>query len=524
MAADPNVATRLATLGDTLGAVTLLDLEPARPLLVAGYSHRKGGKPPRNPVAMLRALALMLMCGLTSINHWVRRLKGEPELLVLSGFDPAAGAPGVGTFYDFIARILDGAYDSHLKPGSRPSDRVRARSFLRQLGEEKTARKAVTQAELALANQGRVEQLVKAGIAARGQPTPNDFSYRLNEILTLCAVVPSAAMGLLGDLRSLVMAGDGTSIRSHAADFGHATCTCKKDGLPKCSCYRRYSDPTATCGWDSHREEYYFGYRLHALVSHFEAKDLPLQVSAEGAHTPDVVMGVEATLRLTKRFSLPDLRTHVSKAVWDAGYDAMGFYRLHAALGIAPLIPLATVAKTPACVDQIPRNDEGTPLCKGLLPMRLHQRNVPDQELVYNCPVKRPGRENGKPVFKNHVEECPLGVLCDSKSVMGPIVHLKLAGDPRMNLAIPRESAQFTELYKERTTTERFNSTLKSKGHMANGAFRRQHVAHMAGMLHAVGMHAKAWVKKLFGMATKVDVSAVLARLRKEVEPKLAVG
>ena len=101
------VRARLRSVAAELLAVALLDLEPARPLLERCYAGRRGGRRPRDPVAMLRALVLMGLLGCTDFNKWVPTLRGRPELAILCGFDPR-DTPGVGTFYAFCDRLLDG--------------------------------------------------------------------------------------------------------------------------------------------------------------------------------------------------------------------------------------------------------------------------------------------------------------------------------------------------------------------------------------------------------------------------------
>jgi len=498
LAQQPGARNRLRFLMDRVLALVLVDLEPARPLLQVLYCDRKGGRAPRDPVAMLRSLLLMVLCGSTSINRWAARLKGEPELCILSGFCPQDRPPGVGTFYDFLHRLLDGVYQRRCDHHGRASQRVQGRRFVRHLRQEKEAQKEKTQAQLAQSHQGKVGLLVDKALGAREQGLPQDLEQRLQEILMRCAVCPSAAAGLLGELGRLVVASDGTAIESHANGDGHAGCSCRKEGLSECSCPRLYADPEATWGYDSHRERYYFGYRLHVTSTRAKGDDLPLHVCVAGAHTPDVVMGVESLSRLVKRLGQEDLGARIFAALYDAGYDAGPFYRYHQELSIAPLIPLAQEPKTPACMQGLPRDEQGTPLCPGGLPMRLHQRDLHKQELVYNCPVKRPGREAGKLVMRTREQECPREALCEPDSVMGPLLHIRLREDPRLNLPIPRHSALFTEMFKDRTATERYNSTLKSKGRMARGAYRRQHYVLTVAVLHAIEAHANAWVGRVF--------------------------
>jgi hypothetical protein len=45
--------------------------------------------------------------------------------------------------------------------------------------------------------------------------------------------------------------------------------------------------------------------------------------------------------------------------------------------------------------------------------------------ITYNCTVKRPTHRNGKYLWLNHTEECPLGVLCQPDTKMEPTVYVK---------------------------------------------------------------------------------------------------
>ncbi len=54
---------------------------------------------------MLRALLAMMLCGVTALDRWVLQMREQPFYAMISGFDPAH-VPGVGTFYDFMNRLL----------------------------------------------------------------------------------------------------------------------------------------------------------------------------------------------------------------------------------------------------------------------------------------------------------------------------------------------------------------------------------------------------------------------------------
>ena len=64
----PDAARRIRQLHKEVLVLAMLDLEPARKILEAAYSNRVGGRPPRDPVNMLRSVILMLLRNETSYN------------------------------------------------------------------------------------------------------------------------------------------------------------------------------------------------------------------------------------------------------------------------------------------------------------------------------------------------------------------------------------------------------------------------------------------------------------------------
>jgi hypothetical protein len=50
--------------------------------------------------------------------------------------------------------------------------------------------------------------------------------------------------------------------------------------------------------------------------------DLPLQILMSTANTPDVVQGVEAITRLSRRLAAQDVGAKIFAAAYDMGYDA----------------------------------------------------------------------------------------------------------------------------------------------------------------------------------------------------------
>lgn len=79
-----------------------LDLSQTDTTMQEYYS--KLGPEPRLPSLMLRSYLLSLKLKVTSITVWVSLLKTCPLYAILSGFS-VVDTPGVGTFYDFFARL-----------------------------------------------------------------------------------------------------------------------------------------------------------------------------------------------------------------------------------------------------------------------------------------------------------------------------------------------------------------------------------------------------------------------------------
>lgn len=513
------VPPRVVNLLPAALALVLLDLEPARDVLAACYARRKGGRPPRDPLAMLRTLVLMSLVGETSFDRMVDRLRSEPELAVLAGFSPR-DVPGVGTFYDFCARVFDGPHRRPCAHVERPSRRFSGNRgrFRRNLRAEKARVKDKAQAELVVEHEAPVQAAVNRASTNLKNPPRRDFQGRLNELLFRCGVVPSAEAGLLGDVTKMRVAADGSPIESGANCWGRATCTCRAEGRDNCECDRVYSDADATWGWDSHRKKYVFGYRLHGLIALAAGIELPLHLSVTGAHEPDVMAGVDAFVQLYKwmREYLPQAR--ILYDICDAGYDATWFYKLVLGLGSVPIIPLAKLPATPQGKDGIARDPNGTPLCPGGAPMWRHSFDKKTDKIVYGCPAKRPGRKRGKAGIVHDVSRCPRGEFCEPDTRMGPIVRVAVDDDPRLNPPISRSSPLFAEIYNGRTAAERHFAHAKGPAKLARRPWRSQRRFAIGAFAHALGRHAMARV--VHGCGLPRDLAHFLQLLGAAAEPE----
>lgn len=522
-----DAAERVCQLGEKILMMLALDLEPARPLLESCYVHRPGtaapGRPAHDPVSMLRCLLVMVLEGVTSITEWVKHLRGHPELVMLSGLTPGR-SPGVGTFYDFFDRLLDGPRlrpCSHTSPRPSRLHRGNRGRFRRKLKEEKKQVEALRQAALAGRNEGRVKASARQAQQTLDQPHPDDFAGRLNTLLMRLGVMPSAQAGLLGDVRRLVVCGDGSALASGAARFGHSLCSCREQGVEHCECPRSYSDPTATWGWDCHHDAYVFGHRLMLLGTAGTGHDLPLYLKVAGAHEPDVIMGVEAVAGLHKLLHRHLPHAAVAYGVFDKGFDATEYYRFLVHLGIAPIIPLHNEAAPTPQDDQGRRRDaDGTPLCPGGARMWHHSFNKKSGKHVYCCPAKYTGRCNGKSVIRTDLVRCPHGQLCDPSSVMGPMVLLSVEDDPRLSPPVPRDSELFKKLYNQRTTTERFFSQAKVGAGLERRPWRRDHIFGIGALACALICHARARLRHQLGNVEVRSLPELLALIDRTSVPE----
>lgn len=242
VASDPQ---RLLSFSSALAKVWLFNLDPAIPFLLSRYSSL--GRPAKfEPVDLLRSLFLMTHLKVFSITQWASRLRSDKLLAILSGFEPGK-TPSIGVFYDFLNRFW-------LQDRSQLQNR---RLALRPF-KAKPRKKVKAGQKLAPKHPGVVQRLVDQALKGRS------FSRRperlLQQIFARCCVDQSVTLRLIPAPQALILAGDGSSLRTGNSPAGVKVCNCKQQGIHRCSCPRRYPDPDATWGWDSHRELYYYGY------------------------------------------------------------------------------------------------------------------------------------------------------------------------------------------------------------------------------------------------------------------------
>ena len=134
------------------------------------------------------------------ITLFVKRLRANLVLSAACGFEPDS-VPGVGTFYDYLDRFW---------LVEEPS------KGLRELRKKKS-KKPKSGEKLPEEDTNRVTGLVNKVLEGCSFEGPETL---LQKILTVCAVKPSLDLGLCGEGRKPVFAGDGTPLETGASHLG----------------------------------------------------------------------------------------------------------------------------------------------------------------------------------------------------------------------------------------------------------------------------------------------------------------
>ncbi len=450
----PAEIKKIMTYAQEIFTITSINLDPVKDMLTSLYKNKSGGRPHREPLGMLRSFLLMTLLNETSITEWVKRLKREDILCILSGFEQGK-PPGVGTFYSFLDRLQDGAYQktcAHIHKLSTLNKKMHRRN----LKEEKN------KPDEDFEDNDRVtDKLAKKLISHEHEKRQDDLQKRMEDIFMLLAIIPSANAGLLGDLLNLDVVGDGSCIPSGANPYGKPTCSCKKMGIYKCACDRLYSDKDANWGWDSHHKCFYFGDKFYQFCYAAGGHNLPLNVICGPASESDYTLSLKSFDRMIKTFIEHNFNVNISGAALDKGHDAMGIYNYFLQKSIPTAIPLNNRRKLNPYEQEINISRKGIPICKGGKEMRFHGYDKKRMRLCFNCPSKRPARKSGIYHFTSHVQECPNKSLCEPFTKMSPIIYISSKDNPRLYPQIPRSSDRYKELYNQRGATERSNSFKK---------------------------------------------------------------
>ena len=406
---------------DAISKLYILNLDPLRAMLSPRYSST--GCPAKNQPEIFRSLVLMNELGY-SLNEWVGLLPTVPVLQAACGF--LGKLPGIASYYDFISRII--------KLDEKPRRKPKKKKPKKNYGNGKMPPK----------HPGIVQKIVDRIFAGRW------FSYRperlLQEIFAKACVQASIDLGLVPNRVSI--SGDGTCIKTGASPFGQRTCKCRDNGVYDCDCPRRFSDPNAAWGWDSHNKQYFYGYMGYFMSAYNSTAklDLPLYLRLLDARRHDSVSAVVALSEFRELY--PDLT--IDTFISDSASDNYATYKLLDAWNINAVIALSSKNSGNNTYPlPIAINDNGVPICPGGHNMVYWGADANDRcRLKWRCP-----RACGK------CGPCEACADC-SPSDYGRVVYTKPDWDLRLFTRIPRGSARFKMKMKERTAAERVNNRI----------------------------------------------------------------
>lgn len=395
----------------------ILDLDPLKRIIIPLYSLI--GRPAELQPEIFRSFVLCQHLGF-ALDSWMYKLKNNLVLRTICGFEDHL--PGIASYYDFMARI------TRFKEPPRHKEKKRKPTKKYGKGKKQPPK-----------HPNIVQRLVDKIID--GRRFNNRPELVLQKIFAEVCVRKSIDLGLVP--KTVSISGDGTCIPTGASHFGVKTCECKEWG---CDCPRRFSDPNATWGWDSHNERYFYGYTGYFISTYNKAErlDLPLYLRLVEASRHDSISAVVALAEFRDLYPNLTIDTFIS----DSASDNYATYQLCNHWNINPVIALNSTNKGNFKYPKsLSVNENGVPLCPGGYVMVYWGFCGKDRcRLKWRCPKA-------------------VGKICDScvncsPSAYGRVIYTKPDWDLRLFTTIPRGSKRWKLKMKERTAAERVNNRI----------------------------------------------------------------
>jgi transposase len=288
------------------------DLDPLKEILAGRYSRT--GRPAVNQPEIMRIMILMQYLK-TPVCEWIRTLKENFMLRTACGL-MKKNIPNISSLYAFIYRL------------TRMEKRLMVRSFKR-----KPKFKLKNGEKLPPKHPNITRRIAdKLSIGRRFRDT---LAESINSILAL-AVKQSYANCLIGP--HVNISGDGTCMETGASPYGKKICGCNCNGTYNCDCPRRFSDPNANWGWDSHDERPFYGYTGYFLSTYDKLHkiDLPLYLRIVDARRHDSVSALVALAEFRDRYIQLHINIFISDNVSDnqATYDLLEEWFIDAVIAL----------------------------------------------------------------------------------------------------------------------------------------------------------------------------------------------
>jgi len=445
-----------------ISKMLILNLDPLIPIISPLYPIC--GRPAVMQIDIFRSCVLMKSLDIP-LSLWVEKLTHNPVLRIIAGFT-LDDMPKTSSYYDFINRVV-------------PLDE---QSIFRAF-KNKPKKKLKKGEKLPPKNTGVIDKLVNLVINDEKRfrrllsRRPERF---LQKIFARVSVDASVELGLVPD--SVDTSGDGTCMETGASQYGKKVCKCTENGIYKCSCARKFSDPNANWGWDSHNEHYFYGYSGYFISTYNKDLkiDLPLYLRLVQASRHDSVSAIFALVEFRELY--PNLRidTFISDSACDnyATYKLLHHWDINAVIALNPKND-GNYTYPPALFI----NDNGSPVCPA------------GRDMVHNgyCP----GRSRTKwrcPRVVNGLDACDACASC-SPSLYGRVFYTKPEWDLRLFTRIPRGSGGWKDKMKQRTAAERINDRILVDYNIENAPTRGKKRISFFTTIAAVNIHLDAQLK-----------------------------
>jgi len=462
---------------DAISKMLILNLDPLKEVIFPLYPQT--GKPAEKQMEIYRSFVLMKHVGVP-LNNWVDKLANNPVLCTIAGFAQGGSMPDMpnmpnmpnmpktSSYYDFINRVV-------------PLDERPVTKLVKSKPKTKLGKN-----EKLPPKHPNITNKLKDYLIKDEKRIMRHLSHRaernLQRIFASVAVNASAEMGLIPE--DIDASGDGTCIETGASPYGRKICKCSKSGIYKCDCPRRYSDPNATWGWDSHNERWFYGYTGYFISTYNKTlkTDIPLYLRFVEASRHDSVSAIVALAEFRELYPNLNIRTFIS----DSASDNYATYELLDHWGINAVIALNSNNKGnfqyPSALEI---DDKGCPTCPGGRKMVYNGFCNDRCRLKWRCPRVVKGEE-----------PCEACESC-SPCAYGRVIYTKPDWDLRLFTRIPRGTALWKDKMKQRTAAERVNNRILNDYGIEADAVRGKKRISFLATVAAINAHLDAQLKLL---------------------------
>jgi hypothetical protein len=454
---------RLYKIDKSISKLYLLNLDSLLSVIKPLYPDC--GRPAKNQQGIIRSLVLMLDRQIYSITNWAEAVASDPLFFDLCGFE--GNAPSVASYYDFLVRLWQSSHKLHV-----------ARKLKNKRFFAKPSKKLKKNEKLPSRKPGSVNRLVAKALNGK---LKNFCPERiLQQLLKHCVVDTSAELGILGNTNLFSFAGDGSPFYSGASHYGVKTCNCTSKGIFNCKCSRRFSDPDSKWGWDSYREQWFFGSTLYCATASDSPYDLPIYLKSVQASRHDSISTIYALEDIQVLYQSFKLDKFIADGAMD-NYPTHEYLYHH---DITPFIPLDQRSKNklkhpnPAilCFDS-----KGRAICPAGIPYA-------------NWGYSKPKGVKLRCWFAAKNEEPPVECKC-SESVYGRVIYMKPNYDLRMFPTVHRDSYEFKNTFKRRSSVERSFKRIFVDYSVELYSSQSNRLRFSLATFAAINIHLDAWVK-----------------------------